>query len=216
MLLGTAVVTVLYLALNLSYLYALTPAELVAEPIDAVAVKAAQAALGPGAGRWMAALVAVSIVGAVSALVWAGPRVYFAMARDGLFPRALGATDGRGTPRRAILLQSAWASVLVATGTYEALVVYSSFVLIACNALAVGALIVLRRRAPDLERPFRVPAYPWTPLLFLAVSAALLAAALALRPRESLLGVATVVGGLPLCLWFERRARRGGERATSR
>ncbi len=151
---GTACVALVYLLLNLVYLYALPVTALAEPPILPVAEKAAAALWGPTVARWLAALLAVSIAGAVSAMVWAGPRVTWAMARDGVLAPWLGALNARtGVPVRAIVLQSAWASLLILTGTFEQLVVYSGVVLAAFTALTVGTIFLLRHKAPDLSRP---------------------------------------------------------------
>jgi APA family basic amino acid/polyamine antiporter len=131
------------------------------------------------------------------------------MAADGVFPRWFaGSAERSGVPARSILLQSAWVSVLVVTGTFETLVLYATFVLIVFTALAVSSVLVLRRRQPELHRPYRAWAYPCTPLAFLLVSGAILWAALQLRPTESFLGVVTVLAGVPLYFWWRRREPR--------
>lgn len=202
---GTLAVGALYLAMNVTYLYALPVAQLAADPIEPVGHKTATVLLGGETGRWFSALLGVSILGAASAMIWAGPRVYFAMARDGVFPAYFARTGAQShAPVGSIVLQSAWVSVLVVTGSFEALVRYATFALIAFAGLAVAAVIVMRRRAPDHPRPYRVPGYPWTPVVFLIVSAAILVAALQLSPRESLLGVVTILAGIPLYFLWRR------------
>lgn len=195
---GTLTVGALYLLLNLVYFHLLPVSQLAADPIALVGHKSAAAVFGPGSGRWFTALLTISILGAISAMVWAGPRVYHAMARDGVFPYLFAASSERsGIPVRSILLQSVWISALVLSGTFEALVLYATFVLILFAAIAVSSLLVLRRTRPELPRPYRAFGYPVTPLVYLAVSIAILWASLRLRPTESLLGIATVAAGLP-------------------
>ncbi len=207
---GTLSVAILYVALNAVYLYAVPISVLASDPIDLVGHKAAIALFGPVSGRWFTVILAVSILGAASAMIWAGPRVYYAMARDRLFPRAFGDTDSRtGVPRNSIVLQSVWITILVISGTFETLVLYATFVLVFFSALAVSAVIALRIRRPDLARPYRAWAYPWGQLVYVAVSAAILWAALDLRPTESLWGIATVAGGIPLYLWLKLRQTEG-------
>jgi APA family basic amino acid/polyamine antiporter len=206
---GTLTVGALYMLLNVVYLYALPMSVLAASPTDLVGHKTAMALFGGAIGPWFTALLIVSILGAASAMIWAGPRVYQAMAADGVFPRWFaGSAERSGVPARSILLQSAWVSVLVVTGTFETLVLYATFVLIVFTALAVSSVLVLRRRQPELHRPYRAWAYPCTPLAFLLVSGAILWAALQLRPTESFLGVVTVLAGVPLYFWWRRREPR--------
>lgn len=203
---GVLLVTALYVALNAVYLYALPMSGLASEPVDLVGHKTAWALFGSDAGRWFTVLVAVSIVGAASAMIWAGPRVYHAMALDGVFPKAIARTaPSAGVPRNAIVLQGIWITVLVLSGTFETLVLYATFVLIFFSALAVSSVFVLRLRRPHLPRPYRVWAYPWVPAAYVALSFAILWAALQIRPTESLWGVATVAAGVPVYMWMSRR-----------
>ncbi len=200
---GTAFVAGIYLLLNLVYLYALPVTALSQPPLLPVAEKAAAALWGPTSARLVAVMLCISIAGAVSAMVWAGPRLYWAMARDGVFASWFEAISrASGAPVRAILLQSGWASFLILTGTFEQLVIYSGLVLTVFSAFSVGAVIVLRWRQPELVRPYRVPLYPIVPGLFIAVSLGIVSYSVIQRPLESLLGVATVLMGIPLYrLW---------------
>ncbi len=201
---GTLCVMVLYLALNVFYLHALPVSALAAEPVEPVAQKAAVALLGDLGGRLVTTMLCVSILGAASAMIWTGPRVYCAMARDGVLPRIFAATDrATGTPAKSIVLQSLWISILILAGAFETLVVYAGFVLIVFSALAVVGVIVLRARRPQLPRPYRAWLYPFSPLLYGVVALAVMWAALRIRPYESLLGVATVAAGLPL-YWYQK------------
>ncbi len=215
---GTLFVGLVYMALNAVYFYALPVAALAKPPVLPVAEKVSVALFGPVAARLVALMLCFSIAGAASAMVWAGPRVYYAMARGGVFP-ALFSETRDGTPRRSILLQSVWVTLLVLSGTFEQLVVYSGVVLSTFSALAVGAVLVLRWQDPGLERPYRVPLYPWVPLFYIGVSAMIVVYAVIERPTESLLALATVLAGTPLyfllrqssrerSLWFRRLLSR--------
>ena len=122
-----------------------------------------------------------------------------------MFPKGRAAIPSEyGSPAASIFFQSVWTSLLVLSGTFEQLVVYSGFALVLFSALAVSSVMVLRWRRPDLPRPFRVPLYPLTPLLFLGFSAWILLYTLRGRPAEALFAIATVLLGLPL-YWFWRR-----------
>ena len=200
---GTAFVALLYVLLTLVYLYALPVTALAQPPILPVAEKAAAALWGPASAQLVAALLCVSIAGGVSAMVWAGPRVYWAMAEDGIFPSFFKAlTPTTGVPVRAIVLQSAWTSILILTGTFEQLVIFSGFVLSTFTALTIGSVVVLRRRHPQLPRPYRVPLYPVLPILTIAIMALIVAYSMIYRPFESLLGSAVVLAGIPFYfLW---------------
>jgi APA family basic amino acid/polyamine antiporter len=207
---GTLFVGLLYLVVNGIYLYALPVTELGQPPILPVASKVAAALLGPTGTLLVTVLLCLSIAGAVSAMVWAGPRVYYAMACDGVIPARFSETTGlSGTPLNAIVLQSLWASVLILSGTFERLVIYSGVVLAIFSALAVGSVMVLRRRHPELARPYRVPFYPLVPLCYVVLSTAIAVYGLIERPTEAGLGIATVMAGVPLyALWTHMRSRQ--------
>lgn len=205
---GTVFVTALYLVLNLFYFYALPVTELAQPPLLPVASKVAVALLGADAARFVTVMLCLLMTGTMSAMVWAGPRVYYAMAKDGLIPATFCRTGGaRGTPINATLLQSLWASVLIVSGSFEQLVIYSGTVLTIFSGLAVGAVLVLRRREPDLPRPYRTPLYPFVPAFFLLVSIAIVWNALHERPLEGVMGIATVLAGAPLYLLWRGLGR---------
>lgn len=203
---GTLFVMLLYLVLNLLYFYALTVADLAEPPLLPVANKVAVALLGADAARLVTMILCLSIAGAVSAMVWAGPRVYYAMAKDGLIPTYFCQLSGRrGIPTHAVLLQSLWASVLILSGSFERLVIYSGTVLTIFSALAVGAVLVLRRREPGLPRPYRTPLYPVVPAFFICLSVVIVWNALYERPIEGAMGIATVLAGAPVYFVWRRR-----------
>ena len=193
LLLGLAAVTLVYVATTLAFIYVI--------PIDRVGAGEAFVAqvgtvlLGPAGGAVVAGIVVACVLGSLGAMLMLAPRVYFAMARDGVFPAAAAAVHPRfGTPARAIAAQAAMASVLVALGTFDTIVAYFIFITVAFIALTVGAVFVLGRRDASL----RVPGHPWTPLVFLALVAALLALLLASTPLQALLGAAIVAAGVPV------------------
>ncbi len=204
LILGVAVVTVCYVALNGVYFYLLPVATVISS--SRVAADAADAVLGFGGGATMAGLVVFSTFGALAGIILAGPRVYFAMARDGLlFPWLAGVHPRYRTPHRAILLQAAWASVLVATGTYRALftrVVYTEWIFF--GFLALGLYRLRRRPGPGPE--YRAWGFPVTPAVFALAAFAIVANQVLSDPRESLVGLGFVLLGLPVyALW----ARKG-------
>lgn len=199
MILGTLFVGAVYVLLNLVYFYALPIHDLASEPILPVAEKAAKALFGAAVAHFVAGMLCLSIAGAVSAMVWAGPRVYYAMARDGLLPPLFAETGPKGgAPVKSIWLQSTWATALILTGTFEQLVIYSGFVLTIFSALAVTSVVALRRLEPELPRPFRVPWYPLPPALYLAFAGVIVAYTLTERPWESFYAIVTVLAGAPL------------------
>jgi APA family basic amino acid/polyamine antiporter len=203
---GTAIVVALYLAANLAYLHVLTPAEIASS--ERVALEAMRRVAGEAGGRLLTAAILCSILGAMNALVLAGPRAYYQMARDGLLPRRFGHVHREWrTPADAILLQGIWSSLLVVfIGGFSQLFTYVIFGGWIFYALAVAGVLVLRRKEPSLPRPFRVPGYPVLPLLFVAGAGYLVVNTLVETPRESLIGLAFIALGIPLYV-FGRRIR---------
>jgi len=203
---GTLFVTGFYLAVNAVYFYGLPAEQLAAEPVLPVAEKVASALFGSGAASAVSALLCLSIAGACSSMIWAGPRVYQAMAQDGCAPAALARTSRRGAPAASTLLQSSWISLLLFTGTFEQLVVYAGVALAVFSALGVGSVVMLRIREPDLERPYRVAFYPWLPLAYVAGSLWIALYTSLERPTEAALSLLTIASGLPL-YWLWNRQR---------
>jgi APA family basic amino acid/polyamine antiporter len=202
LMLGVLIVTVCYVALNAVYFYVL-PLDTVINS-DRVAADAADAIVGHG-GVFMSALVVFSTFGAISGIILAGPRVYFAMARDGLLFRWVGAVHPtRGTPHRAIWLQGIWASVLVLSGTYRALftrVVYTEWIFF--GLMAVG-LFILRRR-PGLKREYSAWGYPLIPAIFAFSAFAIVVNQIITDPGESMIGLGFVLLGIPVYFAWGRR-----------
>jgi APA family basic amino acid/polyamine antiporter len=194
---GTASLIGIYLFANVGYLAALGVGGVAGS--DRVAAEAVGAIVGPGSAKLIAAAILVSIFSATNGLTISGPRVYYAMARDGLFFKALGEVHPRyGTPAVSIIAGTIWAMVLAATGTFEQLLTYVVFVGWIFYALGAACVFVLRRTQPDAERPFRVPGYPWTPLLFIIAAAALVANTIATQPARAATGIGVVLLGLPV------------------
>ena len=149
----------------------------------------------------------VSIFGAANGIALTAPRVFYAMARDGLFFRKLAEVHPRfGTPAVAILAGSAWTMVLAGSGTFEQLLTYVVFTGWAFYGLAAASIFVYRR-LPQAARPFRVPGYPVTPLLFIAASGGIVVSTLVSRPTQALLGIGIILLGMPAYWWWRRSNR---------
>ncbi|HOC41913.1 MAG TPA: amino acid permease [Thermoanaerobaculales bacterium] len=202
---GVLIVLALYSLVNLVYLRALTLPEMAAT--RRIAETAAVALVGPGGGRLVSFAVLVSTFGCLSATILYSSRIYHPMARDGVFFRALAAVHPRfHTPGRSLWAQSLWGALLALTGTYEQLYTYVIFAMLLFHTATAGAVIVLRHRRPDAERPYRVAGYPWVPLLFLVSSVLLLANTLAEKPTESMIGLLILAAGVPAYAWWRRGA----------
>jgi basic amino acid/polyamine antiporter, APA family len=204
--LGTVLLIVIYLIANFAYLAALGPAQVAAS--KRVAGEAVAAVMGPAAGWVIAAAIIVSMYSAAHSTVITVPRVYFAMARDGLFFRRLTEVHPRfGTPAIAIVTSCAWAIVLALTGTFEQLLTYVVFIGWIFYALGAAAVIALRMKKPDAVRPFRVPLYPFTPLLFVLAGTVIVVNTIISQPVQSAIGIAVVLAGAPAYLIWRRRLR---------
>ncbi len=194
---GTAIVMFIYLVANLGYYHALSAAEI--QGSKALAAFAVGKLLGPIAVAIISALIVVSIVGCMNGLVLSGPRVYYAMAREGAFPRIFGQISNRyRTPMFALIVQGVWASVLAVSGSYQQIFTDVIFTAWIFYGLAVAAVLVLRNTQPKLERPFRVPGYPWVPLLFCAAAIGLVLSVVVRQPGGAFIGAGLVACGIPI------------------
>jgi APA family basic amino acid/polyamine antiporter len=202
LMLGTAVVVVTYLALNSAYLLVLPFDRVLAS--THIAYDATLATAGAGAASAISILVIVSSFGAMSGIVLAGPRVYYAMAEDGLLFKWMGALHPRHrTPYVAIAMQAVWSSLLVLTGTYGVIVsrvIYTEWIFFAALALGTMAL----RRQQRGAATFRAWGFPVAPLLFALVCLAIVLNQIATDPRESATGLALVAAGLPVYFVWRR------------
>jgi APA family basic amino acid/polyamine antiporter len=208
--LGTAAVIVIYLALNALYLYVLPVGEL-AKVQGSVLDVIADRLLGARAGDIMGIVSIVSLAASISAMTFAGPRVYYAMARDGLFFDAAARVHPTyKTPAAAIVAQSIWASLLVLSGSADALTNYTGFAIVLFAGVAVTALFVLRRRDPGAPRPFRAIGYPVAPAIFVIACALIVVNGIYSRPGPTGAGLLVMVAGIPLYMWLTRRRTSQG------
>ena len=201
---GVVIVTACYIALNAAYFHVLSPEKIAGS--NRVAADAADAVLGQGGAAFVSAIVAASTFGALNGVILSGPRAYLAMARDRLLVGWAAAIHPRfHTPHRAVLLQTIWAIVLVSTGTYRALytrVVYTEWIFF---ALMAWGLLRLRKRA-GYSPAYRVWGYPFVPLVFVASSVYIVVNQIVHDPKESAVGLALVLAGLPIYYVWLRRA----------
>src|SRR5262245_11239610 len=171
---GTAALIFIYCFANIAYIAALGPEKVAAT--ETVAADAVGALMGPLAAKLIAFTILISMFSAANSILLTTPRVYYAMARDGIFFRSLAKVHPRfGTPATAVILQAVWAMGLAATGTFNQLLTYVVFTGWIFYGLGGASIFVLRRTRPNLTRPFRVPGYPLTPLLFVLSSAVIVA-----------------------------------------
>lgn len=194
LLLGTALVTVLYVALNALFLYA-APIDKLAGQLD-VAVIAGSYIFGAEGGRLVGGLICVGLVSSISAMMWIGPRVIAVMGEDIQILRFFSQTTKGGVPAVAIVFQLLIANVLLLTQSFEAILDMIQFALIACSFATVAGVIKLRITRPDLPRPYRAWGYPVTPLIFLGVAAFMMYHLITERPLQSAAGMLVMGSGL--------------------
>jgi basic amino acid/polyamine antiporter, APA family len=205
--LATAALVVLYVLANLGYIAALGPQAVAAS--NRIAADAGISVFGPIAGRIVGLLILISIFSAANGIMLTAPRMYFAMARDGVFFKRLAIVHPRlGTPAFAIIAIAIWAAVLASTGTFEQLLTYVVFTGWIFYGLGALSVFVYRRREPDAPRPFRVPGYPLTPVLFVASAAALVLNTLITQPTRAAAGVIAVLIGTPAFYAWRAGSRR--------
>ncbi len=210
---GVATVTAVYVLTSAVFLY-LVPLERVTSG-ETFAAQAGEALFGRAGGRVFAGIVIVAVLGSLMALLMALPRVYYAMARDGVFFKAVAAVHPRfGTPARAIALQAALASLLVALGTFQQIVSYFIFITVLFVALTVAALFPLRRRA-GADGGYRTPGYPVTAVVFLVLVAVLLILLAGHNPLQAALGAGIVGLGAPVYIFAVRRRLTSAVDGTS-
>jgi APA family basic amino acid/polyamine antiporter len=218
---GVGLVCALYFLANLAYLVTLP---LAGDPEgatalergiqfarnDRVATAAMEVILGSNAARVMAVLILISTFGCINGMVLAGARVYYAMARDGLFFQRVGALNPRGVPRNGLVVQCVWACLLTFTGTYGDLLDYVIFAVLIFYVLTIAGLFVLRHKRPEAERPYRAVGYPVLPALYV-VAASLIALDLLVAAKtrgNAWPGMLIVLAGVPVYWLWRRRTVR--------
>jgi basic amino acid/polyamine antiporter, APA family len=203
---GVAIVIVVYVAANVAYIFVLGQSNIARS--ERVAADTMSTMIGPAGASFITLAILCSTFGAISANVLAGPRVFFAMARDGTFFRRLADVHPRyETPANAIWALAGWAAVLTLTGGYEHLITMSMFANWIFFAMVVLSVVVLRKKHPDWPRPYRATGYPFTVLVFVLVSSAFVVNTLMESARSSLMGLGLLLLGVPVYLWSTRGRR---------
>ncbi len=205
LILGTLVTTLAYTAATAAYVYVIPMDALANVEEHRVAAEVATIALGTPGRIAVAIAILISTFGCVNGLILGGARVLYAMAKDGVFFRSAATVHPSfRTPVRALALVGVWSCVLALSGSYDALLTYVTFASLVFNALTVVGVLVLRRKKPDMPRPYRVPLYPLTPLVFLIGAGFFTVYIFIGAPREAMIGTALVLSGVPAYWWFRR------------
>ena len=203
LLVGTLAIVAVYLLANTAYYSVMTTEQI--RGSTAVAAAALAQTYGPGAVTFISVLLVISILGALHTCVICGPRVYYAMAQEGLFFKRFSWLHPKyRVPTIGLVVQGVWGAALTLTSNFQQLFTYVIFTAWIFYGLGVFGVILLRIRRPDLPRPFKVPGYPVTPALFALAAAGLTINTIVTDPRNALFGIAFVALGIPL-YWFFRR-----------
>lgn len=208
---GTGIVTLLYVLANLSYLSLLplqgnsAASDVEGQGIqfagngsDRVGTAAAFMILGENATMVMAILIMISTFGCNNGIILSGARVYYAMAKEGLFFKAAGELNRRGVPGKALWFQAIWASILCLSGSYSDLLDYTTFASLLFYIITISGLIKLRKTATHVHRPYKVPLYPFLPLLYILVAVSICILLSISKPENVLKGLLIVASGLPV------------------
>lgn len=207
LILGTLGITALYVLVNYIYLYALPIPEMAG--VERIAEKASGALFGASSGALISVAITISIFGSINGSILAGPRVYYAMARDKLFFRKVSQVHPRfRTPGFAILIQAIWASILALIGTFEQMFTFAMFIAIIFWIAATASVFTLRKKFPDLPRPYKTWGYPVVPIIFILTSFAILLNTLIQKPVESLAGLGFTALGIPVYFYWRRKGRQ--------
>jgi APA family basic amino acid/polyamine antiporter len=204
---GTGLVTGIYLLVNMVYLLVLPLPAIQTATADRVAVTAAEAIGGPGATGVIAVLIMISTFSCNNGCILSGARVYYAMAKDGLFFPGLARLNKKGVPGKALWFQCGWACLLCLSGTYGDLLGYVMFAVIFFYVLTITGVFILRRKLPDMPRPYKAIGYPVLPALYLLLASAFCFILLIYRPANSLPGVGLVFLGIPVYFMFRKRLK---------
>ena len=206
LLIGVALAMVLYLSANAAYLLVLSPAELA--KTERVGATVAERTMGSIGAAFVAGTILLSVIGSLNGRFMTQARVYFAQARDGLFFEKFGEIHPKyQTPAFSLWVQAAWSAVLIVTGTYEYLIDYALFAIWLFYGISVAGLFALRRKFPDLERPYKMWGYPVTPALFVIVAGWFVVNTAIERPWPSLTALGLIALGFPAYwYWASRRA----------
>ena len=202
---GTLLVTVFYVMANVSYISVLSIEEIQHAAQDRVGTAAAQVIFGDAGLTVMAVAILISTFGCNNGLILSGARVYYAMARDGLFFRTVGLVDPKHhTPKVALWVQALWTSLLALSGTYGQLLDYVIFAAVLFYFLTAIALFRLRHLKPDIERPYRTLGYPWMPAIYVLLTGAVMVNLLFMKPLYTWPGLLIVVIGIPVYFVWKR------------
>jgi len=207
MVLGVIVVGAIYMAMNMTYLYALPLTEIAKH--ETIAHAAAAALFSPHAAVWLSLMIAVSCFSAAATCTLSGARVYLAMAQDGVFFKRMAVIHPKWrTPAFSLIGQGIWAALLTVSGRYDQLYTYVIYGMVLSYTLTVIGMFLLRWKRPEIPRPYCCTGYPWLPAIYVLVGAAWTLNTILTRPTEAFWGTAIVLVGVPGYLYWKRSSRK--------
>ncbi len=204
---GTLVVTIIYVCMNLMYLNVMTVSEIAQAPQRRVATAAALHVFGDGGAIIIALLIMVSTFGCNNGLILSGARVYYTMAKDGLFLPSAGELNTKGVPAKALWMQCIWASLLCISGQYGNLLDYIVFTVLLFYILTIAGIFKLRKTQPDMTRPYKAFGYPVIPMLYILLAAIICVVLLMYKPVYTWPGLIIVLIGIPI-FYFVQKSRK--------
>lgn len=205
LLIGTVVVTVIYISMNLMYLNVMSMHDIANAPSDRVALAAALRIFGSAGTTIIALMIMVSTFGCNNGLILSGSRVYYTMANDGLFLPAAARLNKKGVPGAALWMQFAWASVLCLSGKYGDLLDFIIFTVLLFYILTIAGIFRLRKTQPDLPRPYKAFGYPVVPVIYIVLASTICLVLLRFKPTYTWPGLIIVLMGIPVFYWLEKR-----------
>ncbi len=207
MVLGVLAVAVIYIAMNMTYMYALPLKEIAQH--ETIAHAAAAALFSPQAAVWLSLMISISCFSAAATCTLSGARVYLAMAQDGVFFKRMAEVHPKWrTPAFSLIGQGIWAAALTLSGRYDQLYTYVIYGMVLSYTLTVIGLFLLRWKRPDIPRPYRCTGYPWLPGIYVLVGTAWTLNTIVTRPWEAFWGTAIVLVGIPGYLYWKRVGRK--------
>jgi APA family basic amino acid/polyamine antiporter len=207
MVLGVLVVGAIYLAMNMTYLYALPLSEIAKR--ETIVHDAATALFSPRAAVWLSLMIAVSCFSAAATCTLSGARVYLAMAQDGVFFKRMAVIHPKWrTPAFSLIGQGIWAALLTLSGRYDQLYTYVIYGMVLSYTLTVIGMFLLRWKRPDIPRPYRCTGYPWLPAIYVLAGSAWTLNTIVTRPTEAFWGTAIVLIGVPGYLYWKHSNRK--------
>src|SRR5882724_2082658 len=207
MVFGVLAVGAIYLAMNMTYVYALPLSEVAKH--ETIAHATAATLFSPDAAIWLSAMIAISCFSAAAAGTLCGSRVYLAMAQDGVFFKRMAVIHPKWrTPAFSLIGQGIWAAVLTMSGRYDQLYTYVIFGMVLSYTLTVIGLFILRWKRPDVPRPYRCTGYPWLPGFYVLIGLAWTLNTIVTRPTQAFWGATIVLAGVPGYVYWKRTSRR--------